>query len=915
MSFRQHIRQHKAFRTLGLAIVATVVLVAVLCGCSTKHNTWYSRNYQKLTSHYNVFYNARTAFESGIESVRKATKNDYSHVLPVYEFANAQAAGTARADMETTLKKSHKLVQLHSITVKPERKEHETAEDKRFRAKEEFNPYVGEGLLLIGKANVVLHDEQEAMKFFDYLARKHETERPSYEGKIWQAIAYCQMGQYNNAVAALRSYDMDGVAPTNLYAEYQAAYANIFICQEQYAEAIPYMAHAAAEIKDRHLRRRYQYILAQLYRETGDKAKAAPLFLALSKGLSDFDMAFAAKMDLATVATTDEELAKAEKTLRKMSTNPNYEEQMDQIFYSIGKMEENKGNMGEAVKAFNQSVAKSVSNDNQKGLSFLALADIYQSRPQYIEASTALDSAAIFLDESNSRKEESRKRAALLAPLAKELRTIRDNDSVMNLAKMDGKSREKFLKDMVRQDEERREAQRAAKEEETLGSMSQSEYYQIANSGGSQKSSWYFYNTQLVTAGKSTFRTKWGNRRNEDNWRRSDKSVQITTPEERTTPEESDSARRAREMQEELERREANQPLSYEKLLAGLPLTKEAQDKKNEETARALFRSGNILYDDIHDYDRTIEQLTELMRRYPDSPYRCDALTLLHFAQAKAGDSHGQQQTDADILRLCPEGDMAKNLKNANYLGEMQARHDAHERLYQETYAAYLRGDNGTTMVNASKALDDAGTEEEYRPRYLLLRAMANAKQANTSAMRADLEQIGQQYPSTPQDSLAKLLLAELDKGRTPIRSEAYESPLDKARNASGGMSEQHEDVHYEYQPDSVHIVVCIVDNGKLRDAQFKIADYNFSNYILQDYDLVMKHLPGDKQAIIIRDFPNAKEAKVYFYAIREQAFWKEVSSAPLPEVYTMSEQNYSLMGLTGIDEAFLEFYKEHYAQ
>ena len=40
--------------------------------------------------------------------------------------------------------------------------------------------------------------------------------------------------------------------------------------------------------------------------------------------------------------------------------------------------------------------------------------------------------------------------------------------------------------------------------------------------GGS--TSWYFYNSSLITAGKSEFQRKWGRRKLEDDWRRSDKA-------------------------------------------------------------------------------------------------------------------------------------------------------------------------------------------------------------------------------------------------------------------------------------------------------------------------------------------------------------------------------------------------------
>ena len=43
---------------------------------------------------------------------------------------------------------------------------------------------------------------------------------------------------------------------------------------------------------------------------------------------------------------------------------------------------------------------------------------------------------------------------------------------------------------------------------------------------------WYFYNPQAVLQGKENFRKIWGQRKNEDNWRRSNRTVLADIKEE-----------------------------------------------------------------------------------------------------------------------------------------------------------------------------------------------------------------------------------------------------------------------------------------------------------------------------------------------------------------------------------------------
>lgn len=892
-----------------VALLAALTLVA----CSTKRNTWLSRGFQRLTSHYNVYYNGVEAFEAGLDNIRSRWRDDYSQVLPVYEFADRGAAAIAQGDMETALRKAHKLVQLHSITVKPARKDGPmTDEERRFRAKSEFNPYVPLAYLLMGKANVVIHEEREAIETFDYLSRRHEGEPSAYEGKIWAAIAYTQLGLYNNAFAALKGYDMDGVAPAALYPDFQAAYANVYIAQGQYAQAIPYMTRAAAEARGRHRRHRYAYILAQLHRAVGDKAKAAPLFLSLSRVVGNYDMAFAAKLDLATVASSAEEMREAEKSLRKMARDPKNADQLDQVFYAIGNLEVNKGRKRAAIEAFSRSVEKSAGNDNQKGLSFLALADIYQSAPLYIDASTSLDSASAYLLPSNARRDEAMSRARLLAPLAEQLRIVRDNDSTLALARLSSDERAAILDVLAARHNELLDAEREAREAEMLGGMSQSDFYQVEQ--GQQRSgqsSWYFYNNQLVAAGKATFRSRWGARRNEDNWRRADKNssgMGDISGGETDDADDRDIMERIRVPAAEPQDM-SRQRWSRETLLRGLPLTPESQAANERQTADALLRSAELLYDDLHDYAQCARQLEEYLRRFGGAEADYDALTLLYFARRRAGDAAGASRASADIVARFPQSLMARNIADPSFLQERQAEHESRERHYRDTYAAYLSSDFLRAEQMATAALAD--TDVEQRPQYLLVRAMANAKLGRGDAFRANLEEITSVCPATPQDSLARLLLAQLDRGLEPIRHEDYDSPL---RNvADDGVEAEAVKAEYVYRPDTTHVVLCVVDEGMQNDALFAVADYNFTNYLLTDYDVATPTLHGGTPAVVISAFRDRAVAEVYFYALREQVFWRTLTSASIPKIFMMSVDNMRLCALSGIDERFLDFMKTHY--
>jgi len=906
--------QRRSIYTLSI-----FAILLILASCSNKRNTWLSRNYQKLTSHYNVYFNGVEAFRQGTEKITNDYEFDYSHILPVYTFADAQAAKVGSGDMETALKKGHKLIQLHSITVKPARKAEMSEADKRFYAQEEFNPYVAEAYLLIGKANVVKHTENEAMEVFDYLSRKYEGRDCSYEGKIWKSIAYAQLGQYASAHSALESYDLDGMAPMKYYGEYEAASANILILEERYAEAIPHMKNAVETAPDRVTRRRYTYILAQLYREVGNKTEAAPLFLALSRQHSDPKMGFAAQMELASVATTPTELAAAEKKLRRMVNDAKNKKRLDQIYYALGQMEENRGNTSAALGNYNSSILASVDNDNQKGLSFLASADIYQAVPKYLEASTALDSAAFYLNDNNFRKHETEQRAATLQPLANDLRIIERNDSLMRIATMNTADRDAFIQAMLdKQVEEIRAREEAAlAEQEALMAMSQSEYYQLTRGGTNATGTnqkWYFYNNTSVSAGKSAFNGKWGRRKNEDNWRRANKqSAMPATADTDDAAASADSTSTDPAGANSYGTQPADgQPFTRESLLAGLPLTNDAQAACQKETDNALFDAGTILYDNIHDYPSAAYYLNMLLKRFPKSEHRYDALVILYFARQKTGDNAGAQEVASIIKREYADSSFAQYLSSpSSYFASEKQLLDEKENMYKSAYNAYLTSNFGSAISISSNAIANE-KNATYTPKYLLVRALSYAKQAETSRFRSDLETITRDYSGGQEDSVARVLIAMLDKGLNPVRASSYKSPLASERSTTEAHAEEQE-FNFEYRADTTHTVVCVINADAQNSAQYLIADYNFDHFLLRDYEIQCATMPDRRVVIMIQGFDNKTEAMNYYYALRDCSFWNEITDAALPEIYAISDNNARNALLSTLGDNWKQFFNSYY--
>lgn len=884
--------------------------------CSTKHNTWLSRGYQRMTSHYNVYYNGKEAFSSGLDKINKSVKEDYSRILPIYNFSITQNAKPAKGDMETALKKSHKLIELHSITVKPKRKENPTPRQRELQLKDEYNPYVAEAYLLMGQANVVLHDEKEAFKILDFLHHKFPSEHAAYESLIWKSIAHAQIGQLSSAKEALDLYDLDGLAPLDLYFDYQRARANICIEQEQYAEAIPFLESAIEEGSNKANIRRLKFILAQVYREVGQLDKAAPLFLELSKGIADYDMAFAAKMELASVAISSTDISTTEKRLKRMSNDVKNEDYLDQIYYAMGRLQQSQNNNDLANVLYRKSVNLSKSNSHQKGLSYLAMSDLAALNLDYLSEGTYVDSASQLLSVTNPRKAKSQDRASLLRPLTKELKVIHDNDSLLRIANMSEKERDKYLESIIKTERAKKEALEAAQSMNTDMGMSQGDFYRISGGslGSSGKSSWYFYSTTLVQAGKSAFIQKWGQRPNEDNWRRSNKGNESQFddfPDDQIASLTDQSDKPSFDKKDDANEKTA----SKEALLANIPLSSEAQEKTNKATALAMFNAGTILYEDIKDYPTATRMFNDLLSRYPKNDNRYDAIILLYFSATKSNNAKTASLAADMMKQEFPESDFASYLqKGANlYFADVDNVLKEHENEYRQTYDAYLMGNYALSHSYASQALAK-DSEVDYHSKYLLIRALSSAKSGRKDAFEADLIDITTKYAHTPEDTLAQSFLALLKQGKSPVVHTEYQSPLEENRSKySSDTTAISSKIIYEYLPDAPHSVVALVSADMQNRAQYLIANYNFSNFLIADYDISIKSLLCGSSAIQISNFANKQEAMQYLYSLREQSFFKEiVPDNPIPTIYAIPTEQIPTLSIDRkleYDAIFQEYY------
>jgi outer membrane protein assembly factor BamD (BamD/ComL family) len=911
-----------------------VVVLILLGGCSTKKNTWLSRNYHNLTAHYNVYFNGEESFKAGDQAIRENHQDNYTKVLPMFEASDSEAAAVASGDMDRAIEKGAKLIARHSITAKPQRKSgRQSAAEKAFYSQKEFNKWVDDAMLLIGQAQVYKHEFRQAIRTFDRVIRDFPTKESRYLAMMWKARAFTELKDYGSARTALESYDLDGKAPESLYGAYMEVYANLLLKEERYQESIMALQSAIDGATKNHRKARYCFILGQVKGLTGDENGAALAFEQTLKYNPDFEMAFNARIERASIVYKGAPVEEIRKQIRKLLRDKRNEDFQDQIYYALGKVLQNDGDEKGAIENFITSTEVSVRNDYQKTLSFLALADIYYQKPIYQPAYHYYDSAMAIMSEEFKDYKNLQERTLSLGLLVEELDVIEREDSLMRLADMPEAERLAFLDNIIEQEKEALKEQQKQQE----GSYSDDFFFQNQSTQAMSSQAggkWYFYNITAMGMGKQEFQQRWGKRKLGDEWRRSNKGViqgeeSFDAPGEPGSPGDPGETLdgidaengKAGESSEgsEGQAKKKDGLSTRESLLADLPLNEADYEESLEKKYRSMFEAGLIYLERLHDYPRAIEMF-EACFSQSHWAYDESLLIALYQAYEKREDIAGMESAKNRMKEHYPESKFIQYLDDPDYLAKIEAQEKVISDAYEVAYNNYLTG-RYAEVVEATQVVELKDTVNVYLAKYRLLKALAFARQGQTEQFKVSLEELSQLHPATEEAKLADAFLALLADGRMPVKGTPYQSILAQRQpvqpEAEAGQEEAAEPdmTGYLYDEQEAHslLVLADADASDVNRLVYNLADFNFSRFLLDDYAIEKQKLPDFTPLALVKGFKNKLEAMDYFYAVREYPTLFVPSGLAPAQFYVISDSNLAFFLSSGQVESYVAFFKAFY--
>ena len=852
------------------------VLALILSGCCTKKNTITRRMYHNLTSHYNVFFNGEESLKDGDKQLRTVVKDDYTKVLRVYNYGTEQNGTSMNATMDRALEKTAICVQKHSM---------------KFGSRERVK-WIDDAYLVMGKAHFYKHDYIPAKRTFDYVANEFNYNDIAYVANMWLIKTYIQTEEYPKAVAMIEQLMAKTAGlnkpPKELMRNVDFTIADYYIAVKDYNSALKYQKNGVLLNKDRDLRTRAMFIMGQIYMQQGDAQRATAQFKKVVKRNPEYEMQFEARMNMAKMGTADN-ANELYKMMNKMLRDPNNEDYRDRIYYAMAELALREGDESKAIKYLCKSVAAYKDNQIQRMYSSLKVASMFFDRSDYENAQAYYDTAVTSMSRDYEGYDSIMNISQTLNELVMYASVVRDQDSLLRVAAMDSVSRNRLIDRIIAQvieQEQREQAQREYEEQLALMGSAVGEIEQpkseTTNSGGS---SWYFYNPTSVSKGMTEFTRKWGMRKNEDNWRISDKrsiAAALSGDDGDEMPQGQGSKK------DSVAVNYTNHDRGY--YLQDLPFTMEQKEVADSLIADGLYHLGFLYMDRLNDLPRSIESYEKLDTRYPGNEKELPSWYALYKMHKDLNHEEQSLFYKGKIFDKYPTSSYAEFINDPEYFKKMQAQEKEASEFYTKTYDAFEQGQYYRVKMNAERAMELYPTDTAFMPRFAFLHAVAQGRLVAIDTMAFALYDLVRTYPNSSITPYAQQVLENIN--------EEYNLGLvlNQINNPEGGEKPEVKKASpYTYEPSSEHFVMIVCDSKSVRidPLLVRISDFNRKEHRTSSFNVKNVILDDNRTLITIGNFESEAKAALYLTSMTTSDYVFGGVDKTKYSAVTISSKNY----------------------
>lgn len=841
---------------------------ALFYSCSTEKNALLNKAFHYTTTKFNGYYHGKEALKLAKKNLEKAHVDNYEEILSVYRYGSKEQAQGELTNLNRAIGKATKMIENHSMKFKVKGVE------------QQANNMIDDCYFLLGQARFFKAQYDSTQRTYKFLLTNFKKGKLYYPVSFELIKTYIAQKNFVDAETKIKFLMEDKEFPKKHLANFEELKAHYYLSTNNPTEAIKALEKTIVLSKSSKQKTRLSYILAQLYSKENNQKRASELYDYVAKKSLSYEMAFHAKLNSALTFSSKEK-GKITSVLNKMLKDKKNKDFQDQIYYVLAQVFEKNGNMEQAIVNYKKSAASSTNNPKQKAISYLAIADYYFKIPNYINAQAFYDSSLVSLPETHSNYEEIVNKASSLTDLVTNINIVHREDSLQKIAGLSESERQKVIDAQIKEVENKEELAAIA-EKAKLEKIKAAAATQL-NVGG-----WLFDNPSLLASANAEFIAIYGNRKLEDNWRRSNKTTTIVNDVQEIVNSNMDEY--------------GNEKIAENKTtnfyLKDLPFTEEAVAESNEKIKKALYKTAIIFKDKLNDIAKSNEYFEELNRRFPENENRPIALYQLYRNYETSNNPDKAAMAKSQILADYPNSEYAQLIKNPNKGAEEEINKQQLAEYYQKIFAVYQSG-NYQEVITQIGAINQQYKANPMQGNYDLLNAFAMGKLQGKEAFETELKRVYQVHSGTQVATEVQAILDQIQAERMTAAGKEKMS-LEQEKKYQLKLEEAHKFILI-YSPDIVKTDELLKQINGIITAENGTDSLQLSTESW-----------GEKETILtVSGFSDQKTAQKFEKKLKLELL--DVMRNLGQQYFIISETNFHKFYRFKEVEKYLNFYRENY--
>ncbi|HPI10066.1 MAG TPA: hypothetical protein PLK63_03450 [Catalimonadaceae bacterium] len=897
---------NRAISSARMLILLVVVFFSH--SCSVEKKTWTSLAWHNTLAHYNGYFIAREKMKEFEDTQLSSYKDNYNRVLDVFPFPPLGSAASANASMEEIIKKASIPIQRHKNS-----------------------KWVDDCYLLIGKARFYKEDWENAIQTFKFINTKFTDQDVKHNAVIWLLITYTRMGDISNAKSVIAYLKKETLSKENLR-QGALAFAYYYHKKKDYQKMLDYMSMGVQLSSRSREKGRLSFVLGQLNQKFKHDDESYKSYKTVLRCWPSFELEFYTRLNMAqVVAVSDEkQLRKIRKNFKRMTTDLKFEDYLDRVYYEMGLFEIKQNNMPQGLAHLRTSLKKSKTPTGQKPYTYLKLAELhYNPLKSFDWAKKYYDSTMLGLDSADDNYKFVARRQKILTEFVTHYYTIQKEDSLQKLAKMDTVRLYSLIDKKIRDEKEKLEkADRLAKKQaaDMANGNDPADNSAFDNLAGGKTGSspgpvaggeWYFSNLVAVANGRMDFKKKWGNRKLEDNWRRSNKQSEFDdsdpvasgdSAKKKDETAGSDPLKNA-EKDGKGDKKEVKLTLAQERqpYLKDIPFSDDQLMASNAKLEVALFEIGRIYDQKLEEPGLAIASLERDVTDFPRYEKVPEALYNLCMLYKKSSRQADYDRCKDLLLKNHPESVFAKLILNPNYLIENKQRNEIISGLYKTVFDQY----KSNMYIEASNGINNIRTrfpKSDFEDKLAILEALITAKTVDIPSYKVALNRFLVDFPKSDLVEFANLCLKNAEKGNAPA------APVDS--NLTASASKPNKVPEFKEDVMKKQYFLALIPTMDIPEAQILAAFSDFNMKFYPGENLQVTSLPfGDNKHVMIKiqELPSKIQSMYYLKKVQEAGPFKKDFKQFKPTLLLVTQENLQLLYKSKAINEYAVFYAKHY--